>query len=115
MRRGDQNASPTSAPNSDSTRFTRILHRPPNTGDKLRSGARVLPRRRGHSAAPSAERRLRREGWCRRKLRQLHPLVGRRRGPVAGRLSGPTFRALRSARQLSNYPLGSFAPPCLFQ
>ena len=46
-----------------------------NTGDKLRSGARVLPRRRGHSAAPPAERRLRREGWCRRKLRQLHPLV----------------------------------------
>ena len=24
----------------------------PNTGDKLRSGARVLPRRRGHEAAP---------------------------------------------------------------
>src|SRR5512146_519344 len=51
---------------------------PPNTGDKLRSGARVLPRRRGHEAAPPAERRLRREGWCRRKLRQLHPLVLRR-------------------------------------
>src|SRR5512143_911348 len=51
--------------------------RPPNTGDKLRSGARVRTRRRGHSAAPPAERRLRREGWCRRKLRQLHPLVRR--------------------------------------
>jgi hypothetical protein len=49
----------------------------PNTGDKLRSGARVRPGRRGHEAAPPAERRLRREGWCRRKLRQLHPLVGR--------------------------------------
>jgi hypothetical protein len=55
----------------------RSATRPSNTGDKLRSGARVLPRRRGHSAAPSAERRLRREGWCRRKLRQLHPLVRR--------------------------------------
>ena len=52
-----------------------------NTGDKLRSGARVhAVSRRGHSAAPPAERRLRREGWCRRKLRQLHPLVLRRRG-----------------------------------
>jgi hypothetical protein len=49
--------------------------RPQNTGDKLRSGARVRPGRRGHSAAPPAERRLRREGWCRRKPRQLHPLV----------------------------------------
>ena len=49
---------------------------PSNTGDKLRSGARVhAANRRGHSAAPPAERRLRREGWCRRKLRQLHPLV----------------------------------------
>ena len=56
----------------------RSRHGPPNTGDKLRSGARVRPRRRGHSAAPPAERRLRREGWCRRKLRQLHPLVRRR-------------------------------------
>jgi hypothetical protein len=54
---------------------------PPNTGDKLRSGARVHPRRRGHEAAPPAERRLRREGWCRRKLRQLHPLVRWRRSP----------------------------------
>ena len=44
---------------------------PPNTADKLRSGARVQPSRRGHEPAPpSAER-------CRRKLRQLHPLVGR--------------------------------------
>ena len=50
-----------------------------NTGDKLRSGARVRTRRRGHEAAPPAERRLRREGWCRRKLRQLHPLVRRQR------------------------------------
>ena len=44
---------------------------PPNTGDKLRSGARVRSGRRGHEAAcPS---------WqpCRRKLRQLHPLVRR--------------------------------------
>ena len=46
--------------------------RPPNTGDKLRSGARVRTGRRGHEAScPS---------WqpCRRKLRQLHPLVRRR-------------------------------------
>ena len=44
----------------------------PNTADKLRSGARVRPGRRGHEPAPpSAER-------CRRKLRQLHPLVRRR-------------------------------------
>ena len=56
----------------------------PNTGDKLRSGARVHTSRRGHEAAPSAERRLRREGWCRRKLRQLHPLVRRPRGYLAG-------------------------------
>ena len=43
-----------------------------NTADKLRSGARVRPGRRGHEPAPpSAER-------CRRKLRQLHPLVRRR-------------------------------------
>ena len=44
-----------------------------NTGDKLRSGARVLPRRRGHEAACPC--------WqpCRRKLRQLHPLVRRPR------------------------------------
>jgi hypothetical protein len=56
--------------------------RPPNTGDEPRSGARVhAVSRRGHSAAPPAERRLRREGWCRRKLRQLHPPVRRR--PVA--------------------------------
>ena len=42
---------------------------PPNTADKLRSGARVHPSRRGHEPAPpSAER-------CRRKLRLLHPLV----------------------------------------
>jgi hypothetical protein len=50
-----------------------FLLRPPNTGDKLRSGARVRPSRRGHEAAcPS---------WqpCRRKLRQLHPLVRRHR------------------------------------
>jgi hypothetical protein len=42
---------------------------PPNTGDKLRSGARVQPGRRGHEAACPC--------WqpCRRKLRQLHPLV----------------------------------------
>jgi len=33
-----------------------------------RSGARVQLGRRGHEAAPPAERRLRREGWCRRKL-----------------------------------------------
>ena len=49
---------------------------PPNTADKLRSGARVRPGRRGHEAAcPS---------WqpCRRKLRQLHPLVRRRRHPL---------------------------------
>jgi hypothetical protein len=43
---------------------------PPNTADKLRSGARVYPGRRGHEAAPSCWQR------CRRKLRQLHPLVG---------------------------------------
>jgi hypothetical protein len=28
-----------------------LRHKQPNTGDKLRSGARVLPRRRGHEAA----------------------------------------------------------------
>ena len=58
-------------------RFSTAAVCPPNTGDKLRSGARVhAVNRRGHEAAPPAERRLRREGWCRRKLRQLHPLVG---------------------------------------
>ncbi len=53
-----------------------VVHRalrygPPNTGDKLRSGARVRPGRRGHEAACPF--------WqpCRRKLRQLHPLVRR--------------------------------------
>jgi putative transcriptional regulator len=56
----------------------------PNPGDKLRSGARVHFGRRGHSATPPAERRLRREGWCRRKLRQLHPLVRRPGTPVTG-------------------------------
>ena len=64
-----------------------------NTGDKLRSGARVhAVSRRGHSAAPPAERRLRREGWCRRKLRQLHPLVRPHRDP-----SGPSRLAGRAA------------------
>ena len=45
---------------------------PPNTADKLRSGARVQPGRRGHEPAPSSAER------CRRKLRQFHPLVRRR-------------------------------------
>jgi hypothetical protein len=50
---------------------------PSNTADKLRSGARVHARRRGHEAAlPSSPR-------CRRELRQLHPLVRRSRPPLA--------------------------------
>ena len=56
---------------------------PPNTGDKLRSGARVhAVDRRGHEAACPC--------WqpCRRKLRQLHPLV-RRRASIASARSGP--------------------------
>ena len=47
-----------------------LITRPSNTGDKLRSGARVhAVSRRGHEAACPF--------WqpCRRKLRQLHPLV----------------------------------------
>ena len=69
---------------------------PSNTGDKLRSGARVHSVRRGHSAAPPAERRLRREGWCRRKLRQLHPLVRRLTMPFAKPLASvPTPFARR--------------------
>jgi hypothetical protein len=45
---------------------------PPNTGDKLRSGARAHPSRAGtgrHLSSPFG---------CRPELRQLHPLVGRR-------------------------------------
>jgi hypothetical protein len=52
-------------------RLTLTSSGPPNTGDKLRSGARVhAANRRGHEAACPF--------WqpCRRKLRQLHPLVG---------------------------------------
>ncbi len=56
-----------------SSRRASPLHGPPNTGDKLRSGARVRPRRRGHEAACPCWQR------CRRKLRQLHPLVRRPR------------------------------------
>ena len=58
---------------TDATRVARFVtstpHGSPNTGDKLRSGARVRLGRRGHEAACPF--------WqpCRRKLRQLHPLV----------------------------------------
>ena len=65
---------------------------PPNTGDKLRSGARVQPRRRGHEAALLAVER------CRRKLRQLHPLVRPRRSPPT---SGSPPRAHHAKRTRS--------------
>ena len=58
--------------------LTRIPLGPDNTGDKLRSGARVRAAdRRGHEAACPF--------WqpCRRKLRQLHPLVRPPRGSIA--------------------------------
>jgi hypothetical protein len=57
-----------STPGSASASFFRSS-KGPNTGDKLRSGARVRTCRRGHEAAcPSRQP-------CRRELRQLHPLV----------------------------------------
>ncbi len=56
--------------------------RPSNTGDKLRSGARVhAVNRRGHEAAPPYEPSLPTVIGCRRKLRQLHPLVRWRATP----------------------------------
>jgi len=64
-----------------------------NTADKLRSGARVRPGRRGHEAAPPHWPR------CRRKLRLLHPLLGGptlfsscHAGPTAGRPNAATLR-----------------------
>jgi len=80
-RRQEERRSPSVSRATSVPPFARTSYALPNTGDKLRSGARVhAANRRGHEAAPPAERRLRREGWCRRELRQLHPLVGRPRG-----------------------------------
>jgi len=58
----------------------------PNTGDRLRSGARVLPRRRGHEAACPIRQP------CRRKLRQLHPFVRLRRDSSPQRRRQQTTR-----------------------
>ena len=55
----------------------------PNTGVKLRSGARVYPSRRGHEPAPPAQPFLPFETGCRRELRQLERLVRRLLPPAA--------------------------------
>jgi hypothetical protein len=56
---------------------------PQNTGVKLRSGARVYPRRRGHEPAPPVQPFLPFETGCRRELRQLERLVRRLLPPAA--------------------------------
>src|SRR5438445_2817210 len=58
----------TSAPGTSAPRARRL--RRPNTGDRLRSGARVRSGRRGHEAACPFRQP------CRRELRQLIPLFG---------------------------------------
>ena len=83
---------PAIASRSDSVSTLPPPSRPSNTGDKLRSGARVHVGRRGHEAACPGRQP------CRRKLRQLHPLVRRPRsflqsvGLVARRCTSDTSR-----------------------
>src|SRR5512138_2830048 len=74
--------------------------RRPNTGDKLRGGARVRPGQRGHAAAPCVG-----VPGASREPRQLHRLVrppGHPRGGMANTRSCDTLRLCPSTTAMTN-------------